>query len=108
MVNQASLQKIHQIGLLNNFADTDFFPNIPKLLILGATSLIESTEAEKAASGIRRLKTPYRSTMGDKRKSDLNLLHLQPISNIDIQSVTQMFIRKYPRKMLKKSVLFED
>ena len=79
-----------------NFADTDFFPNIHKLLILGATSPIGSTEAERAASGIRRLKTPYQTTMGDKRESDLNLLHLQRISNIDIQSVTKMFIRKYP------------
>ena len=32
-----------------NFADTDFFPNIRKLLILGATSPIGSTEAERAA-----------------------------------------------------------
>ena len=34
-----------------NFADTDFFPNIRKFLTLGATSLIGSTEAERAASG---------------------------------------------------------
>ena len=38
-----------------NFPDTDFFPNIRKLLILGATCPIGSTEVEKAASGIRRL-----------------------------------------------------
>ena len=92
----------------SNFADTDFFPNIRKLLILGATSSIGSTEAERTASGIRRLKTPYRSIMSDKRESDLNLLHLQRMSKIDIQSVAQIFIRKYPRKMFKKSVLFED
>ena len=79
-----------------NFADTDFFPNIRKLLILGATSPIGSTKAERTASGIRRLKTPYQTTMGDKRESDLNLLHLQRISHIDIQSVAKMFIRKYP------------
>ena len=35
------------------FANTDLFPNICKLLILGATSPIGSTEAERAASGIR-------------------------------------------------------
>ena len=42
--------------------------------------------------------------MGDKRESDLNLFHLQRISNIDIESDAQMFIRKYrmyPLKMLK-------
>ena len=37
----------------SNFADTDFFPNIRKLLILGSTSHIGPTEAEKDASGIR-------------------------------------------------------
>ena len=31
-----------------NFADTDFFPNIRKFLILGATSPITSTKAERA------------------------------------------------------------
>ena len=36
----------------------------------------------------------------------LNLLNLQRISNIDVQSVTQ--ILKYPAKMFKKSVLFGD
>ena len=40
-----------------NFADTDFFPNIRNLLILGATSPIGSTDAERAAPGIRGLKT---------------------------------------------------
>ena len=30
--------------------------------------------------------------MGDKRERDLNLLHLQRVSNIDMQSVIQMFI----------------
>ena len=80
-----------------SFADTDFFPDTRKLLILGATSPIRSTKAERAAPGMRRLKTPYRSTIYDKRESGLNLLHLQQISNFDIQSVAQMFIRKIPK-----------
>ena len=65
---------------------------------------IGSTETDRAASGIRPLKIPHRSTIRDKKQSDLNLLHLQRISNIDIQSVAQMFIRSYPQK----SVLFGD
>ena len=96
------------ISEASDFADTDFFPNIRKLLILGASSPIGSTEAERTTAGIRRLKTPYQSTMGDKRGSDLNLLHLQQILNIDIQNAAQMCIRKYPQKMFNKSVLFED
>ena len=46
--------------------------------------------------------------MGDQRESDLNLLDPQLESNIDTQSVAQISISKYPRKMLKISVLFKD
>ena len=91
-----------------NFGDTDFFPNIRQLLILGGASPIGSNEVERAALGVTRLKTPYRSTIGDKRESDFNLLHLQRISSIDIQSITRTFIRKYPQKMFKKPVQLED
>ena len=41
-------------------ADIDCYPNIRQLLVIGCVSPIGSTEAERAASGIRRLKTPYR------------------------------------------------
>ena len=42
------------------------------MLILGATSAIALTEVEKPTSGIKRLKTPYLSTVSDKRESDLS------------------------------------
>ena len=84
-----------------NFADTDVFPNIRKLLILGATSPIESTKAERSASGIRRLKPLYRVTMGGKRESDLNLLNLQRISNIDIQVSLKCLSESIPEKCLR-------
>ena len=77
------------------FADIDFFPIIRKLLILGTTSPIESTEAETAASGIRRLKTPYRRTMGDKRESDLNLLYLQRTSTLTYKVPLRYLPPKY-------------
>ena len=59
-----------------SFTDTDFFLKTRKLLVLGANSHIGSTEAERAASGITGLKIQYRSTIGNKRESDLNLFHL--------------------------------
>ena len=77
------------------FADIDFFPIICKLLILGTTSPIESTEAETAASGIRRLKTPYRRTMGDKRESGLNLLYLQRTSTLTYKVPLRYLPPKY-------------
>ena len=35
-------------------------------------------------------------------------MHLKQVTNIDMQSVAQMFIKKYPQKLFGKSVLFED
>ena len=55
-------------------ADPDSFPNIQTLLIIGCVSPIGSTEAERAAFDIRRLKTPYRSTVNDSREGDLNFI----------------------------------
>ena len=66
------------------FADSDIFSNVRKLLTIGAIFPIGSTEADRAVSGIRNLKKSYRSTMVETRKSNLNLLQLQRISNIDV------------------------
>ena len=42
------------------YTEPDFYLNIGKLLIIGCVSPISSTKAERAASGVRRLKAPYR------------------------------------------------
>ena len=42
------------------YAEPDFYPNIRQLLIIECVSPISFAEAERAASGVRRLKTPYR------------------------------------------------
>ena len=66
------------------YANRDCFPNIRILLAIGCISPIRSSEAEKAASGVRRLKTPYRATIGDKRESNLSFLHLQHMKKVDL------------------------
>ena len=71
MVNQTSLKKMALLILQILLILISFQICLCKLLILRATSPTGSTETERAASGIRQLKIPYRSTMGDKRKSDL-------------------------------------
>ena len=80
-------------------ADPDSFPNIRKLLTTGCVSPIGSTEAERAASGIRRLKTPYWSTMSDSREGDLNLIQLQKVTEIDISKVAQIFVNLNRRRL---------
>ena len=48
-------------------ADVYFFLNIRKLLLTGATSTIRSSEVERTASGIIRLKTAFRNNMKGER-----------------------------------------
>ena len=86
------------------FADLDFFPNLRRLLLIGAVSPIGSTEAERAASGIRRLKTDFRSTMTDPRESDLNVLQMQQITTVNVDRVADMFIKKHPRGLLNPAM----
>ena len=66
-------------GLLETtrLADYDLFPNLKKLLVIVCIPQVQSTEADRAASGVRRLKTPFRSAMGEQLKSDSNLPQLQ-------------------------------
>ena len=75
-------------------ADVDFFPNIRKLLLTGATSPISSSEAERAASGILRLKTAFRNNMKDERESNLNLLQMLTTGSINVEEILQMFTEK--------------
>ena len=72
------------------FADLNFFLNIRWLLLIGAVSPIGSTEAERTASGIRRLETFFRSTITDRRESDLNLPQMQQITTVNVDRVTDM------------------
>ena len=71
-----------------------------KVLAKGCASPIGSTEVERAASGIQRLKTPYRSTVSDSREGDLNLIQLQKVTEIDISKVAQIFENLNRRRCL--------
>ena len=89
-------------------ADPDSFPNIRTLLTMGCVSPVGSNEPQPAASGIRRLKTSYRSTMSDSRESDLNLIQLQKVADIDISKVAQIFVNLNRRRLFMSNSLFYD
>ena len=89
-------------------ANPDSFPNIRKLLTIGRVSPIGSTEAERAASDIRQLKTPYRSTMSDSREGNLNLIQLQKVTEIDISKVAQIFVNLNRQRLLMSNSLLYD
>ena len=87
------------------FAGIDSYSNIRQLLIIGCVSPIGSTKAERAASGIRRLKFPYRNIMSDEREGDLNLIQLQKLAEIDDNEVIKVFIQLHPRRLFTEHLL---
>ena len=74
--------------------NVDFFQNIKKLLLIGATFPIIFLEEERAASGIRKLKTTFPITMRDHRKSNLNRLQIDTTGRISVEQILEMFIKK--------------
>ena len=77
-------------------------------MLIGPTSPIRSSEVERAASGIRRLKTAFRNTMKDERDSSLNLLQIHTTGSINVEDMLQMFINKNPRRLFSPSLLFSE
>ena len=71
-----------------------FFRISKKLLLIGETPSISSAEAERAASGIRKLKTAFRNTMKGVPENNLNLLQVHTTGNINVKEILQIFIKK--------------
>ena len=86
------------------YAYRDCFPNIRMLLAIECISPIESAKAERAASGVRRLKTSYRATIGDKRESDPNFLQLQRMKKVYPEEVSVLFIDLHKRRLFSEKI----
>ena len=71
------------------------------MLNLRATSHIGSTKTERAASGRRQLKIPYRSTMGGKRKSDLIYCTYNEYQTLTYKMSLRCFLESISEKCLK-------
>ena len=83
-----------------NATDRYCFPNLYKILEIACISHLASTEAERATSGIRKLKTSYRSTMTDERERNLNLIQLQGMVEIDTIKVAHIFMKSRKRRLM--------
>ena len=94
----------YSFGDVLKVADVYFFLNIRKLLLTGATSTIRSSEVERTASGIIRLKTAFRNNIKDERGSNLNLLQMHTTGSINVEEL-QMFIKKEPRRLFSLSLV---
>ena len=73
-------------------ADRDSFPDIQTPLTIACISPIGSIDAERAASAIRRLKTPYWIL-------NLNLIQVQKLTEIDASKVAQIFVDLNRRRL---------
>ena len=83
------------------YADSDVYPNIRALLLIGATLPISSAEAERSFSTLRRVKTYLRSTMNEERLTGLCLLNIHRDVKIDIPSIIEEFSKARPRRLFQ-------
>ena len=78
---------------------SSLFPNIKVLLLILCTLPVSSCSAEQSFSGLKRIKTPLRSTMSNERLTSLTLLHLHRDTDIDTPEILDEFARRHPRRM---------
>ncbi len=84
------------------------FPNIMTLHIILSSLAVTSCSAERSFSGLKRLKFPMRSTMGNERLTGMSLLHMHRDIPINISDVITTFAQKNPRRMNLENVLLNN
>lgn len=84
---------------------TSMFPNIKELLHILCTLPVTSCSAERSFSGLKRIKTVIRSTMGNERLTALALLHFHRDIPLDIDTIVDDFARLHPRRMELANIL---
>ena len=85
------------------------FISLPKyqssVLIL-CTLPVTSCSAERSFSGLKRIKTPLRSTMGNERLSSLALLHVHRDIDINVEDIDVVeFNRRHPCRLQLANIL---
>ena len=73
-----------------------YSPNVNTLLRITCTLPITTCSCERSISGLRRLKTYLRSTMGQTRLNGRALLHFHYAMDIDYEEAIKVFARKHP------------
>lgn len=76
-----------------------FYPNIHALVTVLCTLPVTSCSAERSFSGLKRIKTVVRSSMGNERLSSLALLHMHQDIPVDVDEVIDEFSRRHPRRI---------
>ena len=76
---------------------SSMFPNINTLIRIFCTLPVTTCSAERSFSGLKRIKTPFRSTMTTTRLSGLSLLHIHRDITVDIPAAINEFARHHQR-----------
>ena len=76
-----------------------FYPNIRALVTVLCTLPVTSCSAERSFSGLKRIKTGLRSSMGNERLSSLALLHMHQDIPVNIEEIIDEFSRRHPRRI---------
>ena len=84
---------------------SSMFPNINALVRILCTLPVTTCSAERSFSGLKRVKTPFRSTMTITRRSGLTLLHIHRDIAVDIAAAIDEFARRHPRRMRMVEIL---
>ena len=87
---------------------SSIFPNIRILLMIICTLPVTSCSSERSFSGLKRVKSALRSTMGNERLSSLSLLHLHRDINISIPEIIDEFAHRHPRRLQLGDILSAD
>lgn len=81
------------------------YPNIETLLRILGSLPVTSCTAERAFSGLKRLKTYLRSSMGTVRMTGLALMLVHRDIDIDVEEVISMFARRHTRRMRMVNIM---
>ena len=76
---------------------SEFYPNIKALITVLCTLSVTSCSAERSFSGLKRIKSVFRSGMTNERLSGLALLHMHQDIPIDVEEIIDEFSRRHPR-----------
>jgi hypothetical protein len=84
---------------------TSMFPNVRALVRIMCTFPVTTCSAERSFSGLKRIKTPFRSCMTTERLSGLSLLHIHRDIPVDVPQSIDEFARRHPRRLQLVDIL---
>lgn len=87
------------------FDTTSMYPNIKALIKILCTLPVTTGSAERSFSGLKRIKSAFRSCMTTDRLSGLSLLHVHRDIPIDIPEAIDEFCRRHPRRLQMVDIL---